>query len=316
MRLAVLALCFGTLVACKKPADNSEPNPGPSGMTLSFLSLFPGQKAALIGETLAFRVTARDVAGAEVSVSPSYSSANSGVVRVDPDGRIVANGSGTATVRATSGGQSAEATVHVGPATHDLSPGIPRVLTADYIDLPKIERVSRFRSTIGHSYTDSSESCRSMKHYFQPKTSLDWTQVEVFAPATGTIWGIAPDGAFGVRVTLRPRDLPALHVVIFHVTLDSGIAVDTWVEAGQRIGRHASQSTMSDIAMTNGLGGTLLSYFQVMSDDVFARYQGRGVTSRDAAIISRAERDADAVPCSGDAPFTVQGTLPNWVNLN
>ena len=53
-----------------------------------------------------------------------------------------------------------------------------------------------------------------------------------------------------------------------------------------------------------------------MTDAVFAEYRARGVASRDAAIITRNERDADQVPCTGESQFTVQGKLPNWLVLN
>jgi hypothetical protein len=74
----------------------------------------------------------------------------------------------------------------------------------------------------------------------------------------------------------------------------------------------------SDIAMSIGPkeGGTLISYFEAMTDSLFALYQARGVASRAAAIITEAERDADPVPCVGEQPFTVHGTLPDWLALN
>ena len=90
------------------------------------------------------------------------------------------------------------------------------------------------------------------------------------------------------------------------------------MNAGERIGRHASQSTMSDIAISVGPKetGTLISYFDAMTDAVFAAYQSRGVPSREAAIVTRDERDADPVPCVGEHQFTVQGTLPDWLDLD
>jgi len=171
---------------------------------------------------------------------------------------------------------------------------------------------------VGHSYTDGSETCRSMKHYYQPKLSIDWTTVDIYAPASGTVMGIAPDGAFGYRIRIRPRDLAVLDIQIFHVRLDSGVVRDRWVDAGEHIGRHASSGTMSDIAMSIGPkeGGTLISHFDAMTDAVFAQYQARGVPSREAAIITEAERDADPVPCVGEQQFTVHGTLPDWLVLN
>ncbi len=69
------------------------------------------------------------------------------------------------------------------------------------------------------------ETCRSMKHYFQPYyPDVDWTSVDIYAPASGTILAINPDGAYGNKILLRPQDLPAMNVEIFHVNLDPGIA--------------------------------------------------------------------------------------------
>jgi hypothetical protein len=62
--------------------------------------------------------------------------------------------------------------------------------------------------------------------------------------------------------------------------------------------------------------GRLLSYFETMTDDVFAEYQARGVASREAATITKAERDADPVPCQAQSAFPEQGTIENWLYLN
>ena len=177
--------------------------------------------SATIPPSAALGTAREDTAGTNVAVAPRYTSSDSGVVRVDPDGRLFAVRVGTAMVHATSGGQSADALVHVGPSTYDLAQGPPRILNANYIDLARIERISRFRSTVGHSYVDGTgETCRSKKHYYQPLLWSDWTSVEIFAPAAGTIWGISPDGFAGFRVTIRPLDLAALSVMIFHVNVD------------------------------------------------------------------------------------------------
>lgn len=319
-RAGALAPLGLLLIACGG-SDATTPSPVGGNPSLSRLELFPSQRVAVVGEAITLRVIARDLGGQELSnVAPQYTSTNPGVVRIDPGGAIQAAGVGSATVRASAGGQSAESVIHVGSATYNLAGlGAPRVLNANYIDLSKIERISRFRSTVGHSYVDASgETCRSMKHYYQPRLFVDWTMVDVYAPASGTIWLIAPDGAVGSRIMLRPRDLPALEVAIFHVALDPAIVKDVWVEAGSPIGRHASRSTMSDIA--TGFGGKeqgmLVSYFETMSDSVFAQYQARGVLSREAAIITRAERDSDPVPCVGEQQFIVQGKLPDWLALN
>jgi hypothetical protein len=293
---------------------------GPSSPSLSHLALFPDRQVALVGGELILTVIARDLAGATVTgVVPTYTSSNTGVVLADPGGLLRPVGVGTATIHATAGGQTAQALVHVGAATYDIGAlGPPRILNANYIDLSKIGRISRFRSTAGHSFTNDTgdETCRSMKHYFEPMLSLDWTTVDIYAPATGTIWGVVGE-PIGFQIRLRPRDVPAMDVTIFHVSPDAGIVRGSWIEAGGRLGRHASRSTSSDIAMSIGpkQGGTLFSYFEGMTDGVFAEYLGRGVPSREAAIITREERDADPVPCVGEQQFTVHGILPDWLVL-
>lgn len=47
----------------------------------------------------------------------------------------------------------------------DITP--PKFFTASHVDVSRIEHVSKFRSRAGHDYSDSFESCCSMKHYFQ-----------------------------------------------------------------------------------------------------------------------------------------------------
>jgi hypothetical protein len=288
---------------------------GSSSPLLSRLEIFPTRLATKIGENVEPQITARDLAGADVSVTPAYSSSNPAAVFVDGGGAIHARGVGTATLQATAGGQTAEMVVHVGSNTFDLNAPSSRVLSANYIDLSKIARVSRFRSTVGHTY--GQEPCRSMKHYFQPKSSVDWTSVDIYAPAAGTIWLIATDG-WGYRLMLRPRDLAAVDVVMFHVSPDPGIVRGSWVEAGAHIGRHATSATMSDISIEVGdyQTGMLHSYFDVMTDALFAEFQARGVASRQAAIITKAERDADPISCADERQFTQQGTLPDWLELN
>ena len=169
--LAVLSVAF--VVACGG-SDNAAGPAGPPSQSppLSYLALFPARLVAVVGEQITLTVTARDVDGATLgSVAPQYISTNPDVVRIEPgpagtSGQLLASGVGTATVRASAGGQTAEAIIHVGSASYALALGPPRVLNGNYIDLSKIERVSRFRSTVGHSYTNDTgvETCRSMKH--------------------------------------------------------------------------------------------------------------------------------------------------------
>lgn len=105
---------------------------------------------------------------------------------------------------------------------------------------------------------------------------------------------------------------------IFHVSQASHLAEGDTVAAGQLLGTHASNETMSDIAVlvyTTQTEWRYTSYFDVLSDGLFQTYQARGVASRDAMIISKEARDADPLACSGQT-FTSFGTLESWVTLN
>ena len=317
-----VTLCL-ILISCNKseeiddtslPADNNPP--------LSYLSFFPDTLVTIVGAPITLTITARDTSGAEISdVVPIYSSSDDQVVGIQTDGRINANGIGQAILTASAGGLSSKVVIYVGAATYDLNNlGVPEILNANHIDLSKIGRISRFRSTIGHSYTDSdsTETCRSMKHYFEPKSSVDWTSVDIYSPLTGTITGLQIDGHWGYQVRITSVDQPIFFVAIFHVNIDSGIIKGKWIHAGDHIGKHASSFTMSDIAVTykGKENGHLVSFFEAITDSVFALYKARGVPSREAAIITKEERDADPVPCVGEEQFTVEGTIPDWLVLN
>jgi len=202
--------------------------------------------------------------------------------------------------------------------------GVPRLVQADYIDLPRIARISRFRSAEGHDYSDSVEHCRSMKHYFQPAGAVgmpnnpSWTTVEIRSPVTGTVRRLMPEGnGVGVQVSLAPDVSPAFDVAIFHVAAEASLAVGSRVTAGQRLGRHASDDTMSDIAVraaTDRESSRLVSYFDATTDEVFAAYSARGVSSRSEFVVDRAARDADPLSCAGDR-FASAGSLAGWVEL-
>ncbi len=191
-----------------------------------------------------------------------------------------------------------------------------RFISKDYIELNKIERISKFRSGIGHDYRDGAESCRSMKHYYQPKSGTAWNSVKIFSPVTGTVERTFEEWA-GTQVWIRPALQPKFTVIIFHIALLKPLSANDSVAAGAQLGTHIGAQTMSDIAVgySGGTSWQLLSYFSVMTDSLFASYSDRGVLSRDELIITKAARDADPLNCSGES-FGSSGTLENWVVLH
>jgi hypothetical protein len=192
---------------------------------------------------------------------------------------------------------------------------IPQFVDVNYIPLDSIWRISKFRSGVGHDYSDSFESCRSMKHYFQPKGDVDWSSIEVFSPVSGIVHETHDEWA-GTQVQIQSEECPSLVFVIFHVDLAHELSVGDSLEAGQQLGTHIGAQTVSDIAVFqhDGMPVRLVSYFDLLTDDVFAEYQARGMTSRDDAIISKAARDADPLTCLGEE-FADGGDLENWVVL-
>ena len=68
--------------------------------------------------------------------------------------------------------------------TYDVDKnGVPQFMEADYIDLSRITQISKFRSAAGHDFSDSFESCRSMKHYFWPAGGNPGEECNIGQPA-------------------------------------------------------------------------------------------------------------------------------------
>ena len=189
---------------------------------------------------------------------------------------------------------------------------IPQFVSHDYIDLDKIGSVSKFRSGSGHDYSDDYETCRSMKHYYHPHSSVpDWTSVNIYSPVDGTIVDLSDSN--GTRVTIQSSLNPAYQFIIFHVGILPEIIKGHEVTAGEHIGNHANNSTISDIAVRiftlhDGMPRKqLISYFDVMTDRLFSDYQTRGLQNRGDAIISPADRDNDPLHCNGEEFYLNKG---------
>lgn len=73
-------------------------------------------------------------------------------------------------------------------------------------------------------------------------------------------------------------------------------------------------ATIAVWAHTPG-GDMLLSYFKVISSDIYNLYKQRGLFSREAAIISKADRDADPLTCQGEEIINT-GNLSDWFYFN
>lgn len=203
-----------------------------------------------------------------------------------------------------------------GAAVWDLDrQGVPRIASHDYIELDKIERISLFRSSVGHDYSDGWETCLSMKHYYLPRTLAQGLAVEIRAPLRGEVVRIRDEWA-GAQVEIRSDSIPAIMVTLFHVTLDGFLHEGARVEAGARLGTHVGPQTFSDVAVRveTPTGSRLVSYVELLGDAVWADYAERGLAARSDLVLSRAERDADPLRCDGET-FVTFGALPQWATL-
>lgn len=195
--------------------------------------------------------------------------------------------------------------------------GVPRFVDNNYIELSKIYRISKFRSSVGHDYSDAFEHCRSMKHYFEPRSDVDWSTVKIYSPVKGTITRVEQEWA-GTKIEIAADAYPAFRFSIFHVNVAGTRNVGDKVALGEQLGVHIGSRTMSDISVIVNdptRQGRMISYFDVITDTVFSEYVNRGVMSRDAMIISKTSRDEHPLTCSGDT-FTSVDSLETWVSLN
>jgi hypothetical protein len=156
-----------------------------------------------------------------------------------------------------------------------------------------------------------------MKHYFYPLSIVDWSEIQVYSPIQGKIVGWANEGGKGTTLTIESSAFPGVTVTVFHVSLASPPGIGDAVSAGDNLGTHYGSTSDSDIAVgiVTPDGYMLVSYFDVMTDDVFQDYEARGASSKSDFVITAVERDADPLTCEGEE-FTGSGTLSQRFDLN
>ncbi|KIG19447.1 hypothetical protein DB30_02728 [Enhygromyxa salina] len=193
----------------------------------------------------------------------------------------------------------------------------PHFVDTSYIALEDIGWISKYRSTIGFDYSDDFEHCRAMKHYHHPLDEVDWATVEIRSPIAGEVIAVEEE-MFGTRVQIRSTEHPELDFLLWHIELASPLAVGAMLLEGEVLGTHYGSDTYSGIAVSTEVDGQrrLLSWFDVISDDLLAEFQARGgITSRADAIISQAERDHELLCCT-NGEFDGDEDLADWVELD
>jgi len=224
------------------------------------------------------------------------------------------------------------------------SKGTPKFIDNDFVESEKIEYVKRFRSGLGMECSDDFESCRCMTHLFVPfeRHMLD-RYVKVFSPVDGFISSIhqltveKPDGSGGyvekdllVRVGIRPSDFPAFSIIVDCIDIrDTNTSIGKKVSAGGHIGYVCVNYPWTltkvpgpqiTIEVNTPKGLMKLSYFDVITDNVFNNYKTRGANSPEEFIIHKEERDSDPLTCVDDNEKLIswvneKGNIDNWVYL-
>ncbi len=181
----------------------------PGEAEVSTVAVSPGSADLALGATLQLAAEARDAANLPVGDAVfGWISRAVGVATVSSGGLVSGVGEGTAVVVASVDGHADSTTITVIAIWDPDSLGVAQFIAHDYIDPSLIARISRFRSGIGNDYSDGIESCRSMKHYFQPQSSLNWATIPIQAPVTGRIVALQQETTFGTQVQPRAIGLP------------------------------------------------------------------------------------------------------------
>jgi len=211
----------------------------------------------------------------------------------------------------------------------------PKIAVTNHIDLDPFNSITKLRAAYGHDYTSGDsehdpewKSCRSMKHYFDAYTydqrsSQDFGlydtagDVKYYAPAAGELRDIQTNefspGETEYQFTIVSTEYPSMNFTFMHLELIEELRNGGLVEAGQHIGYVVRPHGQGEIVTWIDLGGGMIkniSFFDVMTDEVFAEYQTRGIESRSQMTITKEERDANPVACSsenGGGKFTATG---------
>ncbi|MFW9990038.1 MAG: hypothetical protein ACFFC3_15430 [Candidatus Odinarchaeota archaeon] len=207
--------------------------------------------------------------------------------------------------------------IYLPPLLDSLGP-VPQFVENDWIDLQYISNISKYRSTIGHGYPND-DYPTSNKHYFNPyETYTNNNTIKVYSPVSTKIIKIEweqhrlNDGTIrGQQVHLKSIEHPSITFIFFHInTQETGIYEGQELSAGEWVGYcDCRENCNTDIAIKHGR--KIVSWFQLITDNLFAFYQGRGISNRSIMIKTDIE-----VQWSEDHGYSFSHSDPaDWVNL-
>lgn len=178
-----------------------------------------------------------------------------------------------------------------------------------------------------------------MKHYFWVKPEYNKTQtVEIFSPYDGYVTTLRDEPELDLEgeIWIAPKSLPVFlppigvwQFSVQHIDVRKDLKRGSEVKAGELIGYAALSSQRGDsfdivygklslipkkIDNWTAPFSDLDSVFSHMSDQVFAEYKQKGLTSKEEFIISKETRDQNLCQYQGEGPYFSNQELPeNWV---
>lgn len=218
----------------------------------------------------------------------------------------------------------------------------PQIIS-NFTDLDKIEKISKYRSCAGHVTVpqDGREGRRNMKHYFwvKPEYNKEKT-VEIYSPYDGYVSVLRSEQGLNLEgeIWIRPKSnlvfLPPIGVWQFsvqHIDVKKDLKIGSEVKAGELIGYAAlSEKRGNSFDIVFGKMSIipkkidnwtapftdLDTVFNHMSKEVFAKYEQKGITSKEDLIISKEKRDQALCEYQGEGPyFNNQFAEDNWTML-
>ena len=219
----------------------------------------------------------------------------------------------------------------------EVGTGADQIVTTNPLVVGDISNISKFTSAAGHDSSDSFESCRSMKHYFEPISKTNSTN-EVYAPFDGVVvsmnseegGGFTDDGVTNQLIIIKPSFASPYQISFYHIDVlpslnlspGDSITEGTLIGYGRLVRVNsdvtdptAEPSASNDfdikVEVLTADGIRAVSLFHIMSDDVFNEYNPLTSNISDL-LISKTSRDADPLTCEGET-FTSSGTLGSWL---
>jgi hypothetical protein len=220
----------------------------------------------------------------------------------------------------------------------------PPVLTANFTDLSKIDKISKLRSCAGHLTIPqgSNEPKSNMKHYVWVKPEFNKPKtVEIYAPYDGYVADMRSDPNLNLEgeIYISPTQIfgmvPPLGVWTFsvqHIDINPKLKLGDKVKAGDVIGWLAiSEKRGFSFDIVYGKTGfppttidgwtnpfaDLDSVFNHMTDSAFAPYKEKGIASQSSFVISKEEREQTPCVYGNQPEFSAESqNLPsNWIFL-